>query len=646
VKNIKVWPLVALCALTGAVPAFAQRSSDNVMASAQDAFGTTVGNESIGLYTARDVRGFDPIQAGNVRLEGLYFDRQRPNPQEIFVSSLIAGSSVRVGLSAQSYLFPAPSGIADVKLRLPGEKQVVSAVATYGFYSKYALEVNAEIPITDTFAATLGGGYIRDDSPEHSLPNHILAAAVGRWRPNDSIEVIPFWSRKYTEGNQPRGNILTAGPYLPPEIPRHVFSAQDWMGNLVHDSNFGTIVNASLSDNWRLRTGLFRSLVVHERFFNSLFQNTQPDGMANRVAVSYPRQEFGSYSGEVRLSGVYTMGDFRHTVHVATRGRYVQRNFGGSSAVSLGPALIGTERPVPLPMFNYGPLSHDRTRQGTGGVAYEGLWAGVGEVSFGLQKTHYRRALDVPVGPDTTIVNTPWLPNATLAVYASDKLTFFGSYTRGLEESGEAPNSAANRGEALPAIRTSQIDAGFRYILIPGVSAVVTAFDVKKPYINFNTANFFTNVGNVRHRGIEFSVAGRVAPGLTVVAGSVFLRARVTGDLVDRGLTGEVPIGRTPRYSRFDIEYGPQSWAGMSIDAQFENRSSRVATADNLARIPARTIINLGGRYRFKAVDAPATLRFQVRNVTNVFGWDINGQQQAFSPEEKRRFMLNLAVDF
>src|SRR3954467_6851401 len=113
-------------------PAQAQRAGENPLAAARDAFGTTVGTESIGLYTARDVRGFDPVQASNVRLEGLYFDRQAPPPNEIFNSRMVTGSSIKVGLTAQSYPFPSPTGIADVTLRIPGDKALASVFTGYG----------------------------------------------------------------------------------------------------------------------------------------------------------------------------------------------------------------------------------------------------------------------------------------------------------------------------------------------------------------------------------------------------------------------------------------------------------------------------------------------------------------------------------
>jgi iron complex outermembrane recepter protein len=54
--------------------AAAQRAEENVTTGSEDAFGRSIGNESIGIYNEGDVRGFSPIEAGNVRLEGLYFE--------------------------------------------------------------------------------------------------------------------------------------------------------------------------------------------------------------------------------------------------------------------------------------------------------------------------------------------------------------------------------------------------------------------------------------------------------------------------------------------------------------------------------------------------------------------------------------------
>ncbi|MEM9316643.1 MAG: hypothetical protein AAGA95_18690, partial [Pseudomonadota bacterium] len=56
---------------------------------ADDAFGASVGEEQIGLYSSGNVRGFSPTSAGNIRLEGLFIDRQAG-----FSWRLVSGSSI------------------------------------------------------------------------------------------------------------------------------------------------------------------------------------------------------------------------------------------------------------------------------------------------------------------------------------------------------------------------------------------------------------------------------------------------------------------------------------------------------------------------------------------------------------------------
>ncbi len=98
------------------------------MTAADDAFGTTVGSQTIGLYDADDVRGFSPRDAGNLRLEGLYFDQQTFAAD----SCLVSEQSIKVGLAAQSFEFPAPTGIANYSLRIPGSDNLTSVVLARG----------------------------------------------------------------------------------------------------------------------------------------------------------------------------------------------------------------------------------------------------------------------------------------------------------------------------------------------------------------------------------------------------------------------------------------------------------------------------------------------------------------------------------
>ena len=65
-------PSAALTVFASGTAAYAQRASEDAMQSASDAFGLTIGTQSIGLYSQNSVRGFSPIQAGNMRINGLY----------------------------------------------------------------------------------------------------------------------------------------------------------------------------------------------------------------------------------------------------------------------------------------------------------------------------------------------------------------------------------------------------------------------------------------------------------------------------------------------------------------------------------------------------------------------------------------------
>src|SRR5688572_6171634 len=120
IKHVALACGVSLCAVS---PASAQRVDDNAVADAEDAFGSNDGGEDLGVYGPGDVRGFSPIDAGNVRIEGLYLDRQAD-----LTPRLVEGNRIRVGPSAIGYAFPAPSGIVDYRLRKPGTDAIISVV--------------------------------------------------------------------------------------------------------------------------------------------------------------------------------------------------------------------------------------------------------------------------------------------------------------------------------------------------------------------------------------------------------------------------------------------------------------------------------------------------------------------------------------
>lgn len=633
---------VAAIALVSSQPAFAQRTDDNAVKQADDAFGKSVGDEQIGIYNAYDVRGFSPVDAGNVRIEGLFFDQQS-NPTD----RLVAGNTVHVGISAQGYPFPAPTGIADYDLRRPGSKRLVSVGLNYGPFGGKSAEFDAQIPLDGERLGIAGGlGIYREVTPFHGTPNTFSAALLGHFKPREGVEIVPFYSRIQVRSDESQSLIFTTGAFLPNRVPRSLFLGQKWADFGANLQNYGVTARAD-PFGLDVKLGVFRSTFHSlEDHVDLLFGTARDGSVADRRIVSGGDNEFASTSGELRVSKLFKDGPRRHALILSLKGRDQARRFGGDAVARLGASRIGVQDFRPEIILPIGAKTRDSVSQKTIGFGYQGRWANVGEISFGVQKTDYSKRT---VDPDPTITfpvtrSRPWLLSATAAAYLTKSIALYGGYTRGLEESPVAPFEATNRNEAPPAIRTEQKEAGVRWKISPGVTAVAGYFDVRKPYFNLDTNQRFRQLGAVRNRGIEFSLAGQIAEGIYLVAGNVWLDAKVSGDEVARGVIGERPVGTFKRHTIISLDYQVPGVAPLSLSANFEGTSNRTANAANTLIIPTRAVMALGARYKFKVGKTPALLRFNVNNVTNTFGWNVGGSG-FFVPNGERRFSLALSAD-
>ena len=628
----------AAFALASAFPALAQRANENALRSAEDAFGVSIGRESIGLYSASDVRGFSPSAAGNIRLEGLYID----TPAGLN-GRLVQGSTVRVGISSQGYSFPAPTGIADYRLRLPGDQAAMSALGAVFSDGSFAAEVDSQLPLTESLGFAGGASYSYDTVPFGSTGQHAGMSGLLRWRPTAELEIIPFTSAflHIADSTQPR--IITAGPFLPPRIERGTTIDQSWARNGSNEFNSGIIVRWS-AGQFGVHAGAFRSVRDTDNAYSDQFLNTTAAGLMQHRIVATPPQRFQSHSGEVRLTRTFGEGDRRHSVSLAARARDQKRRYGGSAAVDFGPASIHEPGDLEEPDFAFATQSKEHVKQVSGGIAYHGQWRGVGELSLGIQKTSYSKSADIPGRAEPVTESQPWLYNAAVAAHLTPDLALYAGLTRGLEESPVAPDTATNRDEGPPAILTRQYDAGLRWAITPTLRLVGGLFNVEKPYFNLDESRLYRRLGEVRHRGIELSLTGSPFANFNLVAGAVLLDAEVRGEAVEAGVTGRRPVGSTRRTLILSGEYQLPTVPGLSIDAGLNSYGRRIANTDNSLTVPAVTVANAGLRYRWTQGKVPASLRFQVTNLFNAYFWEVRASN-AFFYNFPRLASLRLTVD-
>ncbi len=640
---------VAFAVLAAFAPAraLAQRSTENVVTSAEDAFGAAIGQDRIGIYGEQDVRAFSPLKAGNVRVEGVYFDQVAAINFRARASTV-----VRVGITGVDFPFPAPSGIVDHQLRASGDERIFSAGAGRQGYGGYETDLDVQGPIIPGRLSIAGGfNFSRQEYPDGARNDYYTVAIVPRLRLGGGGDITPLVSLIFIRDGKSRPVITSSRPFVPPLPRARDYFGQSWAQLNANNHNVGASARIPLGQSWAVRGGLYRSWSDKLTNFSEVIAVASPTGAGLHQVVADPRQLSRSLSGEAQL--FWNGGDkaLRHRVLFMVRGRDRLNETGGSDkTIPLWPIVLGSFDPrQPEPSFRFGKPDQGRIRQLTGAVGYVGRLQGVGQINLGLQKTDYRQSYDRQ-GVITSTTEKPWLLNGALVANPRRWLTFYGTYMRGLEETGVAPENAANRNEQLPASLTTQIDGGVRFS--HGASRLVLgAFQISKPYYSFDAANRYVELGDVAHRGVEVSFAGQVAERLNLLAGAVLMDPVVTGEARDLARVGKRPVGTTAAFARIDADYRT-AIEGLSFSAAMVYNAQRTASTRAFAElggrqltVPATATFDLGARYRFKVGDATMSARLQVTNLFDKASWKVLASN-SYQLNDSRKLQVYVVADF
>ena len=274
-------------------------------------------------------------------------------------------------------------------------------------------------------------------------------------------------------------------------------------------------------------------------------------------------------------------------------------------------------------------------------MAYAGSWPGHAQLTLGVQRVYYGRTVMAPDTPALSERTSALIYNAAGAASLSHQLLLYASYTRGFEEVGTAPANAVNRFQSVPAQLDTQVDAGFRYHLLPRLQLVADVFDIIKPYFNLDQFQVFRLLGTTSNRGVEFSLTGDLTSRLRVVSGIALIQPRVQytpGALP--GPSNVVAIGPIPGYSSTYFQYHPQAVPGLILGTTIQITSSQYAVYPNID-LPSVITIGADVRYQTKLFDRNATFWLRGYNLSNVYSLSpsASGQLQSL---DGRGFELSL----
>ncbi|MCL1635193.1 hypothetical protein M2650_11215 [Luteimonas sp. SX5] len=612
--------------------------------SADDAFGSRIGQESIGLYSESLVRGFDLQQAGNYRIGDAYFVRAA-GPTD----AIVASSQVRVGASALPIDFPAPSGIVQYTL-LPGDRD--RSRIEIGF--QHALDSNPRPYLrsfftrrTDDGRFSLSGGVLGSPSARYMFGNEAEYYGVGlvpRLRLGQRWQLTGFHGL-YVQRYQADVGFVPADGVRLPQPDRLRYLGQTWSRFDTRNVTSGAIAASDARDNaWDYSLSAVRSRVDRPRSDFNLFTEIDAAGRASASALVARDRTIDSKALEAIARRDWTGERHRHELTALARSRRSDYRNPRTTSVDVGDAsLLGQVPQAPRAADDHGPQGGAGVEQREWGLGWRYQHRGGFTANAGLRRVAIDETALQANGVRTMRSSGAWLYNGSIVLPLSARSTAFASTTRGIEEAGSAPENASNRFQVLPPILAQQSELGVKWQPDASLSLIGTLFEIEKPEPGFDAGNAYRFLDDVQHRGAEISLAGDIAEGLHVVAGATWMRMRLQGDRVDAGQIGEHPVGRSAKLALASFDYAPSRWRGVSIDADATYYGPRFVDERNRYRTPGYTLLNVGMRYRFAWNGLPAALRLRVYNATDKYAWTVGGSGiQSYEPE--RRVMLSLAL--
>lgn len=215
---------------------------------------------------------------------------------------------------------------------------------------------------------------------------------------------------------------------------------------------------------------------------------------------------------------------------------------------------------------------------------------------------------------DTTYKEDALTPVVGLVFKPTDRLSLYANRIEALQQGPTAPvdPSLTNSGSPLGPRKSVQYEAGGK-IRFGRMFAGVAIYQVERPGEGRQPDNSYGYLGNQRHRGVEFTLNGELAPGLRLISGA---------SITDAELIGGNEVAGVPDFSaNLNVEWDLPFAPGASLTARATHTGEQWANSTNTLRLPSWTTFDLGARYVVAAGETPVTLRLGVDNVANKRYW-------------------------
>lgn len=634
-------------------------------ASLADAYNTT------GYIESLSVRGFLLDQAGNFRRNGLAISNYAPialeNKERIEVLKGVAG--MQSGVSA-------PGGLVNYVTKTPLREAFTTATVATDQRGGAKVHVDSNLA-RGSFGARLNVAVERMHSQFDRADGDRQFASLalaGQLSAQTALSADIEYHRK-RQPSVPGLGLLDrdgdgVGDTLPtPVNPRLNLNNQPWSQPFQ-----ATVTTAEVALKHRFNGDWAARVAANVQTSRINDRLAFPDGCSNAPTYVYPGlcangdvdvYDFRSEgekrkvtSWDAHIDGRFQAVSARHSTRFGLSGRTIRNdlpplqayNYVGSSNI-FAPVVL----PADAALTDLNTNSRERAVEGYASLQSD--WGAQLQSFVGVRVARLHRASERNDGSRAVAyeqtVTTPW---AGLAWSPTAATMLYASWGQGaeLEAVPNRPSRFVNYGEALPALKSEQVEVGGKWQVNPRLLVTAAVFSIDKPYADdIATASGIplrvAGGKEARHRGAELAATGRVDESLSLQTSLMLLDATYTR-AVDPALVSQrvtnVPRSKASLFADYKLAGIP----GLALNALATYESGKTATADGRVVLPAGWQLDAGVRYQTRLAGKSTLWRLNVENLTNRVYWreaptTYWGGLYLF-PSTPRTLRASVAVDF
>lgn len=599
------------------------QSANTLFGALRNTAGVTRSQLNGSTYDNIAIRGILVENRGNYRLNGSLpiinlIDIPLENKERV---------EVLKGASSLYYGFVPPSGIVNLVTKRAGKEPVTDFTITANQFG--AASVHADIARRfgeqQQFGARINLLEAKEDvGVDNYSGDRQLASAALDFRASKDLSFkldLEHYRKDVSEQAAIRLPAAVGGRITLPSVPDSRQNlASEWHKYDAKATNILFRTDYSLNDNWAVLLEAGKAKTERDRHFSEFRDYNLATGNGTLLTYFGRGQEFDNENYRAELSGRLPGKTITHELTFGYNLNQRQSD-SGASAASIGrPQNLYNPTPI-------APLSPAYTIASVPSSIKDRGWYLSDRILIGDQWQAMIGARGSRYQNKTTTSNYETddvTPSASLMYKPTSKVSVYGSYIEGLEESGQAPLNRANAGEWLPPAVSKQKEIGIKAEVAQGMLVQAAYFNIKRPSTTVDAANRFVLNGLAEYKGTELAISGELTRQLSFVASALFLDAKQLN--AQNAATFNKTTENTPEWTgSLFAEYRLQAVPGLALSGGLFYVGKRPVDNQNQAEIDGYTTLSLGARYTTKISGKRTMLQAVLDNATDKNYWSAAG---------------------